>query len=316
MRRVPVSVGGILVDAAPRGVEQTPLLVERLPGAVFRPGIAPSREDHRILHRIPVQILLIESPASVLLVIAGGVILSEPFPRRRAQHRVRGNFQRGRRLHRGPGRRIINDRLQHRRHFIRRKIPLPLHNLVAASVENHRCRPTVILVPIGKIGARILVHFHNDVARLKQLDHFRIAVGVGVHDMAPVAPHSLQVQQHETVRALRVAEHLIRPRLPGELLGHSHRFLRGSPGNYRGRNHRNHQVGTDCSFHGSHLLRVRATPDFGFPYLGNPYPKLNAYSRSFVRKRSTTSTITDDSTNAAIVARPTPSVPPLTRNPW
>jgi hypothetical protein len=44
--------------------------------------------------------------------------------------------------------------------------------------------------------------------------------------------------------------------------------------------------------------------------------KLKTYSSRRVRKRSATSTATDAATNAVIVARPTPAVPPFTRKPW
>jgi hypothetical protein len=41
----------------------------------------------------------------------------------------------------------------------------------------------------------------------------------------------------------------------------------------------------------------------------------NMYSNSFARKKSTISTITEEMTTAEVVARPTPCVPPFTRNP-
>src|SRR5215469_3211675 len=37
--------------------------------------------------------------------------------------------------------------------------------------------------------------------------------------MAPVAPHCFQIQQHESLLALRLCEHRVRPRLPSQLGG-------------------------------------------------------------------------------------------------
>src|ERR1700721_3960750 len=48
---------------------------------------------------------------------------------------------------------------------------------------------------------------------------------------------------------------------------------------------------------------------------GEACHKLKRYSKSLVRNKSTTRTATDDTTNGAMGARPTPAVPPLPRNP-
>ena len=62
--------------------------------------------------------------------------------------------------------------------------------------------------------------------------------------------------------------------------------------------------------------RLRPRRDLRAPqFLWRFRYKLNAYSSSLVINKSTTSTITDDTTNALIVARPTPAVPPSTRKP-
>jgi len=107
MRRVPVSVGGILVDAAPRGVEQTPLLVERLPArcsALASPLRAriidtpPNPSPRYFLDRIPSFRASRHSRRRNSL---------RAVPRRRASTPRSREFSAWRRLHRGPGRRII-----------------------------------------------------------------------------------------------------------------------------------------------------------------------------------------------------------------
>ena len=47
-----------------------------------------------------------------------------------------------------------------------------------------------------------------------QLDNLRILVRDLVHDMAPVTPHSAEIQQDEATLFLRLREDRIRPRLP------------------------------------------------------------------------------------------------------
>src|SRR5260370_39112235 len=111
---------------------------------------------------------------------------------------------------------MVTGRLKHRRHFIWRKIALAFDNLVAASIENNRRWPAVLFVAVREIRTRVLIEFDSNVMRLQQLDDLRIAVGVGVHYVAPVAPHGLEIEQDETVVALGFSDR-IGPRAPVEL---------------------------------------------------------------------------------------------------
>jgi hypothetical protein len=74
------------------------------------------------------------------------------------------------------------------------EITLAFYNLVAIAIENDCRRPAVIFVAVREIRAGVLIHFDRDVVCLQQLDDFRITVGVGIHYVAPVAPHSLEIK--------------------------------------------------------------------------------------------------------------------------
>jgi hypothetical protein len=202
-------------------------------------AVAP-RQHHRILHRIPIQIFLIRPPASIFRIVAGEIILRQFGSNRRGENRIRGNREFCRGLNRRPRRGIVDDRLQHRRHLVRCEISLTFYDLMPGSVEDDRGGPAKIFIACGKIGPRILIGLNDDVVGSQKLDHRRIAVGVRVHDVAPVTPYRLQVEQHETVLALRIGEHLVRPSLPVQRLFAGAVFLRGCPNRGRVR------VRNDC----------------------------------------------------------------------
>ena len=66
------------------------------------------------------------------------------------------------------------------------------------------------------IRAGILIHLDQNIALLEQPGHDRIAIGDVIHHMAPVAPHSFQIEQHEFMLFACLSEGRIRPRLPTE----------------------------------------------------------------------------------------------------
>jgi len=98
------------------------------------------------------------------------------------------------RLHGGAGRGIVNNRLQDADELLGFEITLALDDFLAVFVKHHGGGPAVILVAIGKIGARILIDFDGEIFLLNELADLGVAVGGGVHDMAPMAPNGLQVE--------------------------------------------------------------------------------------------------------------------------
>ena len=58
------------------------------------------------------------------------------------------------------------------------------------------------------------------------------------------------------------------------------------------------------------LVQVLNADDVG------PIAQDSTRSKIFVRKKSATRTDTEATATVSVVARPTPSVPPVTRNPW
>jgi hypothetical protein len=106
--------------------------------------------------------------------------------------------------------------LQHRGHRLGRDVAAPLRQLAAVPFEDDRRRPAVVFVAIRQVGPRILIHAHGDVFFADQRDHPRIGIGHFIHDVAPVAPHRLEVQEHQLVPGRGALENAVRPRLPGD----------------------------------------------------------------------------------------------------
>ncbi len=104
--------------------------------------------------------------------------------------------------------------MQHGRHFVGREIALAFDDFLAIAVEDDGGGPAEIFVAGGEVGAGILVGFDYDVAALQKFDDGGIAVGVGVHDVAPVAPDGFEIEEDETVFMFGVGEDLVGPRLP------------------------------------------------------------------------------------------------------
>ena len=114
----------------------------------------------------------------------------------------------------GTGRRIVDDGLEHGGHFVGGEVALAFDDFVAVRVEDDGGGPAEIFVAGGQIGARILVGFHHDVTALQKFYDGGIAVGVGVHDVTPMAPDGFEIEQDESIFAFGVGESLVGPRLP------------------------------------------------------------------------------------------------------
>ena len=134
-----------------------------------------------------------------------------------AKERVRGQLKLGFGMHGRAGSGVVEDGLEHRKHFVGSEIALTLDDFVAVAVENDSGRPAVVFVAIGKIGAGVLVGFDDDVVSLEHFDYGGVAVGVFVHDVAPVAPDGFQIEEDETLFLFGLREDGLGPWLPIEM---------------------------------------------------------------------------------------------------
>src|SRR6202035_2444140 len=73
------------------------------------------------------------------------------------------------------------------------------------------------------IGPLVAVHLHGDEIVADDFGDFRIFVGFTVYYMAPVAPHSANIQQHGFVISLSAFECRVAPLIP------INRLMRGRP---------------------------------------------------------------------------------------
>src|SRR5262249_33393532 len=82
----------------------------------------------------------------------------------------------------------------------------PDPELLPVRAEDHRRRPAPVLPAARDFRARVLVHLDRDVVLREERGDGRIAVRLGVHDVAPVAPHGLEVHEDELLLARGVCE--------------------------------------------------------------------------------------------------------------
>src|ERR1700733_13801038 len=148
---LPVPIGRILINPSPGRIEQIELGSERFSRHPLKGLVSALRLSQAILDGVPVEELLARTPAAVLVVITISQSLPEDALSTGSKRGLATRDQRRLWNHRRAGRRIINDRLQHRSHLLRRQIPSPLHDFASVAVKDDRRRPTVIFVSIRKI---------------------------------------------------------------------------------------------------------------------------------------------------------------------
>ena len=215
---VPIAAGGVLVNAAPDGIDELALEAQGVARHFRRAGIAAGGVAQGEFDGVPVEVFVREAPAAFLVVVTiepfraeGGVVLGGE------GRGVRGRAG-GRALGAGgrAGGRVGDHGLEQARHRAGRDVALALHQLGAVGGEDNGGRPTEVLVAVGNIGARILVHPDREVAAVQQGRDRGVAVGRLRHDVAPVAPHRLEIEQHEFVFPFRLREDLRRPLVPDD----------------------------------------------------------------------------------------------------
>ena len=215
----PVPGRRVLVDASPRGIDQLALEAEHVPRDRLRIGGPAGPGAQAVLDVVGVKEPVLDAPAADRAVVARKKAPAKLGLRRIGRPglgRANAAAQRG---HRGAGRRVVDDRLKHGRHLRGIQVPAPPHDLAAVGGKDDGRRPAVVLVPVREVGPGVLVDADRHVARAHERDHLGVPVGRLVHDVAPVAPHRLQVHDHELVLPPGRGERGVRPRLPCDRIG-------------------------------------------------------------------------------------------------
>ena len=206
VRMVPVAVRRVLVNATPNRVDELALRGERLPGHARRRGVAGRGAGEAVFDVVPIEKFLVPAPTAELCVVAGEEVCLQLGAQGFRERAVFGVFDRDLRHDGRTRRRVVDDCLEHGCHLRRRQVAAALDDLAAVGGENHGRRPAVIFVAIGDVRARFLVHSDREITGADQRDDGWIAVGLVVHDVAPVAPDRVQIEQHEFVLAPRLLE--------------------------------------------------------------------------------------------------------------
>src|SRR6202012_6160538 len=86
--------------------------------------------------------------------------------------------------------------------------------------ENDGGRPAPITIAAAKARIPVRIDTHREIAFSDQRLNPRIAVGLFVHDMTPMTPDAMQVENHEFMVARSLRKHSIAPMvLPGDGCG-------------------------------------------------------------------------------------------------
>ncbi len=117
---------------------------------------------------------------------------------------------------------------------VRRKIGAAVKRLAVRSKKRGQ-RPSALaahsahgsLIPAVDIRPLIAIDLHRDEMFVHNRGNFRIIVGLAIHDVAPVAPHRANIEQHRLVLALRRAKGFLTPLMPMNRLVHRRSQVRG-----------------------------------------------------------------------------------------
>ena len=145
---LPIAIGRILVHATPCGIHEVELRSKRLARHALKLFVTPQGLSHTILDDVPVEPFLHRTPTPIAMVVS----LNQHPAQFVACLRSQGSFSNRSQLRLGNDRRawgrVIDDRLQHRRHRARRNVAPAFDDLASVSTEDDRRRPTVIFVSV------------------------------------------------------------------------------------------------------------------------------------------------------------------------
>ncbi len=205
---------GILIDAAPHRIDQCDRSVERLPRALGRLLIARLRAQHRVIHAVRIDVLLVFAPATELLfvrsIITGDkfvtLFLGQEFLCRwRAAKSLTNRWSRAW---------IVNHGLQDRGHALRLDIATELGDLIAIGPEDDGRRPAPIAIAAGEVGVGVLIGTNRNVFGSQKFVDLLVRVGGFFHHVAPVAPHGFEIEDHEAFLCRRLSEDVLMPFAP------------------------------------------------------------------------------------------------------
>ena len=214
MRLGPGAGFGILEHAAPHRIDQRDRGIQRLPRALDRGCIAGLGAGDRKVHAVGVDEFQVLAPAAEL-VVPGFVEIFRQF-----RACLLAEEGRGGRFHfkgladRRSGRGIVDDGLEQLLHPLRLDIAPDLGDLGAVGAEHDRRRPAPVAIAAGEIRVGVLVDTDRQISRRQQFLHLRVRVGRLFHDVAPMAPHRLEIEDHETLFGRGAGEQIVAPVAP------------------------------------------------------------------------------------------------------
>ncbi len=214
VRRTPVGRRRVLVHAAPLAIDEALRCIEGLAHHRRCRRVAFFGLQKRQTKKGRVDELVARAPAAVAPVIGVAKAALEPRALLGAQGGLGGRLDGGGLDDGGAGRGVVDDRLEHGRHLRRREVAAPPDDLAALAVEHDGGGPAVVAVALGERGVGVLIDARREVVRPHESDDLGVRVGGRVHDVAPVAPHRLEVEQDEALLAPRLLEEGRRPCAP------------------------------------------------------------------------------------------------------
>ena len=216
----------ILVDAAPDGIDELQLTGEGLFGHGGGGGIPGLTLHQGVFDVVPVEVFVLRAPAAEFLIVAGEVLLFQGLDSGGGTENISLESELELIGDGGAGAGVVDDGLEHGTHLQGREKALALDDLAAVGIEDDGGGPAIFLVAIGEVGAGILIDPHREIARADERDDLGIRVGLVVHDVAPVTPDGLEIEEHEFVLAFGLLENRIGPGVPIDFFGMGRRFIR------------------------------------------------------------------------------------------
>ena len=109
---------------------------------------------------------------------------------------------------------IVDDGLEQRLHPLRLDIAPDLGDLGAVGAEHDRRRPAPVAVAARQIGIGVLVDANRQIFRGQQILNLGVRIGGLFHHVAPVAPHRLEIEDHEALFGRGAGEQIVVPAAP------------------------------------------------------------------------------------------------------